>query len=341
MSTKNLLQAISLTLAFVTAFAPFSVSAADIIVRPIQFPVDGPATFSNDFGAPRSGGRTHEGVDILTAKMTPLVAAVDGRIGWLTDTEPSYGWLLQIEDNQGWTYHYLHINNDTPGTDDGMGGRAYAFAPGIYRGVHVAKGQLVAWAGDSGNAEHTVSHLHFEMHGPNDTIINPYYSLLAAFKPGRFVIANEKASSPTINADKALVPDPARLTYCVSGSLIRSVTNAAVYYCGADGRRFVFVNQKVYNSWYRDFSGVQMITDIEMSQIKLGGNVTYRPGTKLVKIQTDPKVYAVAHGGVLRYVTTPAIAAKLYGSGWAKLVEDIPDTSFIDYTVGADITTAD
>jgi len=338
MPSKHLRKIISTILLVSAALFPYSVSAQTVIVRPIQFPVDGPVTFSNDFGAPRSGGRTHMGVDVLAAKMTPLVSAVDGKVRWLTETEQVYGWMLVIEDVQGWQYQYIHINNDTPGTDDGMGGREHAFAPGIYQGVNVQKGQLVAWVGDSGDAENTVPHLHFEIHDPNDVVINPYYSLVAAYNPGRYVPADEKALSPTINADQNLVPDPTRLTYCVSGSLIRSVTRSAVYYCGADGRRFVFPNQKVYNSWYKDFSGVQTITDLDMSQIKLGGNVTYRPGVKLIKIQSDPKVYAVAHGGVLRYVATPAIAAKLYGTSWAKHVDDVDVSQFTDYTLGKDIT---
>jgi hypothetical protein len=75
-----------------------------------------------------------------------------------------------------------------------------------------------------------------------------------------------------------------------------------------------------------------------MSKISLGGNVTYRPGVKLVKIQTDPKVYAVDRDGTLRWMTSPAIAAKYYGTSWAKNLEDIPDVFFTNYKIGKSVT---
>lgn len=319
---------------FTAAVLFVALPAAAQVIRPIEFPVNGQASYSDDYGDARSGGRIHEGIDVLASKMTPLIAAVDGEVSWLTETEQSYGWLLALRDFEGWTYQYLHINNDTPGTDDSLGGRQYAFAPGIDRGVSVKKGQLVAWVGDSGNAENTGSHLHFEIHEPGGAPINPYQSLLHATRMGFYWPADETAASPTINVEKNLVTDPLQLMFCVRGSVIRSVSSPAVYYCGADGKRYVFPNSKIFNSWYKDFSGVQTITDIEMASIPLGGNVTYRPGVKLVKIQSDPKVYAVAHGGTLRWVTTTALAAKLYGLSWAKKIDDIDVVYWRNYTVG-------
>ena len=57
-----------------TAIGPAPAGAAE--VKPIHFPVDGVVRYSNDFGSPRSGGRTHEGNDLMGSKMQPLVAAV-------------------------------------------------------------------------------------------------------------------------------------------------------------------------------------------------------------------------------------------------------------------------
>ncbi|MEK7115787.1 MAG: hypothetical protein AAB879_00140, partial [Patescibacteria group bacterium] len=78
-----------------------------------------------------------------------------------------------------------------------------------------------------------------------------------------------------------------------SGDLIKGSTDA-VYYYGQNGKRFVFPNSKTYFSWYTDFSTVKTISSDELATIPIGGNVTYRPGVKLVKITTDPKVYAVS-----------------------------------------------
>ena len=65
--------------------------------------------------------------------------------------------------------------------------------------------------------------------------------------------------------------------------------------------------------------------------------MTYRPGAKLVKIQTDPKVYAVSRNGVLHWVKTEALATALYGANWNTRVDDVPDTFFTNYTVGTPI----
>ena len=300
----------------------------------IVFPVQGGATFTDDFGDPRSGGRIHEGNDLGAPKMTPIVAARAGTVRYAPFTQPSYGYIIGIAGDDGYTYNYLHINNDTPGTDDGNGGPQYAYAPGIQDGVQVSQGQHIAWVGDSGNAEGTISHLHFEIRMPDDTPVNPYPYLLAALQIYTYDVAAAKAASPTINSDQGLIVTPSTVLYCVPGSLIRIPTNPSVYYCGSDGKRYVFPNARTYATWYKDFSAVQMITPEDMANIQLGGNVTYRPGVKLVKIQTDPKVYAVDRNGTLRWMQTSAIAAKYYGTAWAKSVEDVPDVFFTDYTVG-------
>lgn len=156
-------------------------SAAEIY--PMIFPVAGENRYSNDFGDPRSGGRSHHGIDIIADKMTPVVAVADGTVGW-THTNP-YGesrpcCAMSLRHDDGWESWYIHLNNDTPGTDDQQG---WGFAPGIESGVHVKAGQLIGWVGDSGNAEWTISHLHFELHRPDDSLLNPYESLLAATDP--------------------------------------------------------------------------------------------------------------------------------------------------------------
>ncbi len=119
--------------------------------------------------------------------MTPLLAVVSGTLTGLNLTGklssyngfPYYNILLRGDD--GNDYFYIHLNNDTPGTDDGLGGVANAYAPGLNNGMHVAQGQVIGYAGDSGNAESTASHLHFEIHlGGYKNPIDPYNSLKAA-----------------------------------------------------------------------------------------------------------------------------------------------------------------
>ena len=163
------------------------VVAQELSVVPMVFPLPKKFTWTDTFGAARSGGRTHEGNDIMVPKMTPLLAVVDGTAEWLNLTgelssynaRPYYNLLLRGDD--GNDYFYIHMNNDTPGTDDGLGGVRYAYAPGLTNGARVSAGQLIGWAGDSGNAEDVGSHLHFELHlGGYKNPVDPYASLVAA-----------------------------------------------------------------------------------------------------------------------------------------------------------------
>lgn len=120
-----------------------------------------------------------------------------------------------------------------------------------------------------------------------------------------------------------------------AGDLIKKDGLSAVYYLGQDGKRYVFPNEATYKSWYSDFSGVVTISADELASYPLGGNVVVRPGTKLVKITTDPKVYAVEANGTLRQIPNEAAAIALYGADWAKRVIDVADSFFTNYTIGS------
>src|SRR3990170_613085 len=107
---------------------------ADVVIRRIVLPVEGRFSYSDDFGDPRSGGRTHEGNDLMVPKLRPLLAAADARVRRIT------------------------VDDANP--------LEHAFAAGIEVGARVTAGQVVGFAGDSGNAEGTSPHLHFEIRQP-------------------------------------------------------------------------------------------------------------------------------------------------------------------------------
>jgi len=119
--------------------------------------------FSDTWGARRSGGRSHTGTDIMSPKGTWVVAVDDGIVERL-DWNRLSGWNIMIRHADGWTSHYLHLNNDSYGTDDGEGGPETAFVDGLEEGSFVKAGDVIGFVGDSGNAEHTGSHTHFELH---------------------------------------------------------------------------------------------------------------------------------------------------------------------------------
>lgn len=124
------------------------------------------------------------------------------------------------------------------------------------------------------------------------------------------------------------------------GDLIRGTSFSSVYYMGSDGFRYVFPNSNTYFTWYNDFNNVKFLSDSDLSKIQIGGNVTYRPGVKMVKINTDPKTYAVDQGGNLRHVGSEAVAVALYGSTWNQQIHDMPDAFFGNYKIGTAITSA-
>lgn len=143
---------------------------------------------------------------------------------------------------------------------------------------------------------------------------------------------------------------PESTTVFPAGTLVKipddrnpeTAADSAVYYVGSDGKRHPFPNVRVYHSWYADFSSVQTITIAQMAAIPLGANVRFRPGTRLLKFETVPTVYAIARGGILHAIASEEIAAALFGNAWATLVDDITDVLFGNYLVGGTIaTTAD
>ncbi len=113
--------------------------------------------------------------------------------------------------------------------------------------------------------------------------------------------------------------------------------DTTVYYVGADGRRHSFPNPKVYFTWFPDFSRVRIVAPRELADIPLGANLTYRPGSRLVKFATDPRVYAVDSDRRLRWVKTEAVAQALYGPFWARQTDDVSDAFYMDYRFGADV----
>jgi len=131
---------------------------------------------------------------------------------------------------------------------------------------------------------------------------------------------------------------PLRAATLAAGDLIKA-SGPAIYYYHSDGKRYVFPNEKTYFTWYAGFTNIKTITDAELAAVSIGGNVTYRPGVKMIKLTTDPKVYAVDGSNMLRWVKTESLAQSYYGADWAKHIDDLPDAFFADYETGTAIGT--
>ena len=169
-------------LAMVGVFAAPAGAEYDPPHRAIVFPVAGGATFRNDWGNCRDNcTRNHQGNDLFAPKHTPVVAAFDGVITNLVpDTVTIAGVNLTIRADDGWAARYVHINNDNYGTNDNAAPPELRFAPGVEVGARVVQGQTVAFVGNSGNAENSAPHLHFELYRPGGAATNPYESLRLA-----------------------------------------------------------------------------------------------------------------------------------------------------------------
>jgi len=118
-------------------------------------PVQGPRSFSNDYGAPRSGG-SHQGNDILAPRGTPVVANVGGVVTQRTGAVSGLAYYLAGDD--GSRYFGAHLNSF------GASGR-------------VAAGTVIGTVGDTGDAVGGPPHLHFEIHPGGRGNINPYPTL--------------------------------------------------------------------------------------------------------------------------------------------------------------------
>ena len=128
------------------------------------FPVQGPNSFIDSFGAPRSGGRTHKGCDIMTARNTPLVAVVSGTIKSTSPTDQGLGGItIFLKGSDGNTYYYAHLSS---------------IKGGIKAGVHVDAGEVIGYAGNTGNASGGAVHLHFEIHPCGGAAVDPYATLM-------------------------------------------------------------------------------------------------------------------------------------------------------------------
>lgn len=121
-------------------------------------PVNGPTSFTDSWGAPRSGGRTHQGVDMISPKGTPLAAIESGTIARMGNGGLG-GITIWLRGASGDEYYYAHLDD---------------WAPGLRAGQAVSVGETIGYVGNTGNARYTVSHLHFEHHPGGGSAINPY-----------------------------------------------------------------------------------------------------------------------------------------------------------------------
>ena len=120
-------------------------------------PVAGAVSFSDSYGAPRSGGRAHRGVDMIATRGTPIVAIYSGTVRRMS-TSALGGITLWLRSENGDQFYYAHL--DSYGE--------------ISTGQSVAEGSVLGYNGSTGNAPDWLPHLHFEWHPGGGSAVNPY-----------------------------------------------------------------------------------------------------------------------------------------------------------------------
>ncbi len=121
------------------------------------------------------------------------------------------------------------------------------------------------------------------------------------------------------------------------GDLVKG-SDPTVYYITNDEKRLAFPDETTFRSWYSDFGQVKLASDSDIAAFPFVGAVQLRPGVEMVKTSSSHKVYAVANGGILRWIPNASIASMIYGSHWTRKIAVISDAAFADYKIGAAIT---
>jgi murein DD-endopeptidase MepM/ murein hydrolase activator NlpD len=120
-------------------------------------PVAGAVSFTDSWGAPRSGGRSHKGVDMIAARGTPIVAIYSGKIKRFSNSSLG-GKSIYFTSDAGDVYYYAHLDD---------------FAD-VGTGQQVEAGTVIGYNGSTGNAPDYLPHLHFEYHPGGGSAVNPY-----------------------------------------------------------------------------------------------------------------------------------------------------------------------
>ena len=115
-----------------------------------------PYSYVDTWGAARSGGRSHQGTDVMAPHGARVFAFVNGVVS-RESTSSNGGIQLYLQGDNGVEYFYAHLSG-------------YA----VSTGTRVRAGQLIAYNGQTGNARYTAPHVHFEVHPGGGSPVNPY-----------------------------------------------------------------------------------------------------------------------------------------------------------------------
>ncbi len=138
---------------------PGAIDTGGTYVDQIVCPMPGSA-YGDTWGAARSGGRRHEGVDMIAPRGLPIYAVIGGVVTFKSNRLG--GNAVSLVGDNGNRYYYAHL-------DSYVGGSRRVF-----------QGELIGYNGDTGNAKFSTPHLHFQVHPGGGQAVNPYPTVRAA-----------------------------------------------------------------------------------------------------------------------------------------------------------------
>jgi putative cell wall-binding protein len=315
----------------------------EMVKYPLVFPLEGNPGFGDNFNAWRSGNTTHHAIDIMVPRWTPVYAAASGTVIRINGTgnpanlpNQDKCCTLVLRHDDGWRTWYWHLNNDSAHLPAGQcDGKGWGIADGITIGSRVEAGQLIGWAGSSGNATCAYPHLHFELHDPHGVLVNPYWSLknpvLPAYctgpesgctrlaGPNRFATATEvsKAHHDLVTGGRVYVASGDNFPDALSGAAVAA----------RGGHPILLVRRGEIPATVK--TELERLVPSEI--VILGGSATVADSVATALGGTEygsPEVTRLA--GATRYSTAVAISAHSYADGEPTVVVIASGENFAD-----------
>jgi len=131
------------------------------------------------------------------------------------------------------------------------------------------------------------------------------------------------------------------ISLVLSGQFIRSFSFDTIYFVDENNLRHPFWNTNVFFTYADSWDEVVWVTDATLPTMELGDPMLPLGLTVLVKIQSEPKVYAQEFFSFLRLIPDESTAEFLYGDNWSDYVIDLEPTVFSHFTLGEEMTTDD
>lgn len=149
---------------------------------------------------------------------------------------------------------------------------------------------------------------------------------------------NDQTDGETTYAPSPVTGELEAVSDVSAGMYIKGNSYSTVYYIDQDMKRRPFMDAQTFFTYQDDFSAVVTVTDATLPTLTLGGPMLPKAGIVLIKVQSDPKVYALTQDDdgntVLHWIPSEEVAAFLYSEVWADYVIDIPATFWSRFTTG-------